>query len=446
MRKNRLFVLALILIPFEAVPYIFPTTYRPISFIFLLPILFLIILRTIYKLKLEKTVFYLLLAFIYFSTVSLLITHYYDFQLDGFFDYFVTFAVGLSAFTVFRYKFGEIKQNTDSNDEFVKVIFKYLAIGYVILVVIGIVEFLSFYTPILPVELKKSINFIIGGKTSSRLQLTSSEPGWAARQALFGLPILFITKGKRSFWTIGLFLLFLFTFSLEGIVVLVLSSALYFAYLFWDRKYILFKKYIKMSISLILLISLIIFSAQNFFLNKNSYYYSRFKKFSKIDFSKISYSKAIYVEESVFIRIAYPIIGFLIFIDHPITGVGGGNFRYHFSDYVKEEFPLALKLNYTQVEQQVRGKKDQSKNFYARVMAEFGVMGILLFSIFLRVIIKRLRNSEFTNPDTKKYLVLWLIICLVSLLQFDSLAYLNFWLMSAFILSLGTLTTVKIES
>ena len=82
-------------------------------------------------------------------------------------------------------------------------------------------------------------------------------------------------------------------------------------------------------------------------------------------------------------------------------------------------------------------------NFYARILGEFGLVGVAIFIFFLKSIISKLRAASFTDGATKKYLYLWLFITLATLLQFDSFAYINFWLMAALILSL-TLPTPKV--
>ena len=429
-------VAALILLPFDSLPGIFPTTYRPISLIFLLPIVFSILLRACFKLKLDRYLFYLFATFLLFTITSFTLTQYFSFALNGFWDYIITFALGITAFAAFRHSFQMVRQKSESNDHFTEDIFKYLTYGYIAMIVIGCIEFLSLYTPLLPTDIKNVMNSLLAGKVSSRLQLTTGEPAWAARQALFGLPVLAFIKGKYNFWTIALFILAVLTFSLEGMLVFLLSTIIYLLYRFWDSKLLLFKKFAKTTISLTVLLAIIFFAAKNVFLKDDSYYYSRFKKLSTVKLSKIRLSNLVYLDESVFIRLAYPIAAWHIFFDYPIVGIGGGNFRYRFADYLKTEFPLVKKLNFHKVEQQIKGKKDQPKNFYSRLMSEFGLVGIILFALFLKKIIRRLRTAEFLETRSRNYLFFWLIICLVSLLQFDSFAYINFWLLAAFVLTL----------
>ncbi|MCG8606814.1 O-antigen ligase family protein [bacterium] len=427
-------ILALVFIPFDGVPVLFPTTYRPLSLLFLIPSLLLIVLSIGWTLRLRKSVAKLTLAFVYFSLSSIILTTYFGYAWDGFLDFFVTFSLGISAFTVFLTAFTRIRSRCESNDELIALVFKYISIGYVIMILVGCVEFLSLYTPAVSVDVKKTLNLLTSGKISSRLQLTSGEPSWAARQALFGLPILLIAKGRNSFWTISLFVLFLLTFSLEGFFVMALSTLVYFAYLYWEKKRTFFRKMLKVTLGLVFLSTVVFFFAKEVFLKGNGYYSTRFDKLASLQ--SVQLANLIYLDESVFLRTAYPAAAFLMFVDYPVLGVGGGNYRYHFGKYINENFPSASKFGFTQMKRQHIGKKEQTKNVYARMLGEFGLVGITMFLFFLAGLTKRLRNAQILNEKTKRYLFLWFIMCVLSLIQFDSFAYINFWLLSAFILSL----------
>ena len=425
-------------VPFDAVPVIFPTTYRPLSFLFLIPVFVLIVFNGIYKQKLDASVFAGILALVGLSFASLVVTKQAQLDLGGFVDYFVTFAIGISTFAVFRYTFIKIRGNTASNDEYIRVVFKYLAVGLFLMIVVGCIELLAVYTPILPVEVKSTINTIFSGKTSGRLQLTAGEPSWAARQALFGLPVLLIVKGKNSAWTILLFLLAILTFSLEGLVVMSLSFALYVVYKYRQKKMVLIYKMLTAAVGVGVVFALVFVLARNIFFKENQYFYSRIDRLSKVRLSELNVSSIIYIDESVFVRVASPMIGIFMFLDHPVFGAGGGNFRYYYGKYIREKFPRALtQEQYPFLRSQLRNKRDQGKNFYTRVLGEFGILGAIIFFIFLKKIFANLRAVDLENVSTKNYLYLWLFICLISLLQFDSLAYVNFWLQAAFFLSLA---------
>jgi O-antigen ligase len=144
----------------------------------------------------------------------------------------------------------------------------------------------------------------------------------------------------------------------------------------------------------------------------------------------------IYVDESVFLRTADPATALFMFADYPIRGVGGGNYRDYFGEYIKENFPLASKFGFSQMKSQLSEKKEQTKNLYARMLGEFGLVGITLLLFFLGGLTRRLRNAQIFDAKTKRYLILWFIVCLVSLMQFDSFAYINFWLLAALIFAL----------
>lgn len=430
-------ILALAFVPVDAFPLVFSTTYRPVSLLLILPVFILILLNSVYKRKIDGLVLAGILALIGLSVISLLVTREAGLELGGFSDYFVTFTIGIATFAVFRYTFIKVRDLTASNDDYTRLIFKYLVIGAMLMVVVGCMELIALYTPVLPAELKSVVNLMMSGKTTSRLQLMAGEPSWAARQALFGLPILLISKGRRSLWTLLLFLMILLTFSLEGLALMALSFSIYITYIYWDRKLVLAYNALKIATLVAAVMTVVFVLGKSVFLEKNEYFYSRFSRFSEIKLSEITFSNAIYLDESVFIRVASPMIGIFMFLDNPILGAGGGNFRYYYGHYIREKFPRAMTLPYFMVAKQIRGKQDQGKNLYTRVLGEFGLAGALIFIFFLSHMIGALKRAHFANPGIKRYLYLWLIICLVSLLQFDSLAYFNFWLLAAFFFTLS---------
>ncbi len=436
---NILTIIAMVLLPFDSVPGLFPSVYRPVSLLFLLPALLLIVFNTIYRRKLDPAVTVGVLVLVVLGTISFLITRQAHLGLDGFLDFMVTFIAGISVFAVFRYTFAKVRSGMEDNDRYVQTIFRYLAIGYLIMVVVGCINVLSLYTPVFPVGLKEQLDMIFAGKSFGRIQMTAGEPAWAARQALFGLPVLLVVKGRSSPWTIMLFLLILLTFSLEGLVILFISFFVYLVYRNWDRKLMLVFNLMKITAGIVVVVAVVYVIGKGLFEEQNQYFYSRMERFSELRIEKLSFSDLMYVDESVFIRVSYPMIGLFMFLDHPIFGAGGGNFRHYFSHYMNEKFRSRIQqLNYEAVQVRMREKEDQSINFYARVLGEFGLVGTIIFIVFLCRLTGALRKADFDDRRTKRYLYLWLIICLTSLLQFDSLAYVNFWLLSAFILSLSS--------
>ncbi|MFC1543367.1 hypothetical protein ACFL4K_02370, partial [Candidatus Neomarinimicrobiota bacterium] len=53
---NALTIVALVLLPFDSVPGIFPSVYRPVSLLFLLPGLLMIVFRAVHQKKLDLAV------------------------------------------------------------------------------------------------------------------------------------------------------------------------------------------------------------------------------------------------------------------------------------------------------------------------------------------------------------------------------------------------------
>ena len=405
-----------------------------------------ILFRTITSGKLDRRVVLLIIAFLLLAVISLFRTRFADLPLDGFLDFMITAAVGIIAFTVFKYTFVQTAALAPTNDDLVRHVFRYMVLGYQIMVVVALVNFISLYTPLLPSTIKETMDTIFAGKTASRMQYTAAEPAWAARQALFGLPVVALMKGWRSPWTIIMIIMVPLTFSLEGIGVMMIAGTLYLIYLNWHRKLGLLLTFGKWTAGFVGVIILLFSGGKQLFKTQNSYFYNRMSRYADVDVGNVDMSSLVYLDESIFIRVAYPSTAVLMFMDHPIFGVGGGNFRHHFPTYINKYFPRYRDMQFKAVKKRIADKQDQSMNLYARILGEFGLVGLVVIIIFFRRLLIAWRQSVFVNVETRHLITLWLIITFVAMLQFDSLAFINMWLVVALVLSFKDNSQISAEA
>nr|WP_322524403.1 O-antigen ligase family protein [Vibrio parahaemolyticus] len=93
------------------------------------------------------------------------------------------------------------------------------------------------------------------------------------------------------------------------------------------------------------------------------------------------YYGIISIDNSLLVRIGYPIIALNMIVDHPL-GLGVNGFAYNLSDYqylvdtpslYLSEFPLHVLNN-----------NADTRNFFLSIGVEFGVLGLMLFVLIFR--------------------------------------------------------------
>lgn len=116
----------------------------------------------------------------------------------------------------------------------------------------------------------------------------------------------------------------------------------------------------------------------------------------------------------------------LVYLDHPIIGVGPGMFRYHYRDYAE------------QIGLRVFAKGRRSHSLYLDLAAETGTTGLLLFSttvlITLRDLLSSYRRWRTTWPEQANIAASFILVIVAYLTTaiFLHSAYIRFfWLMMA---------------
>jgi probable O-glycosylation ligase (exosortase A-associated) len=155
-------------------------------------------------------------------------------------------------------------------------------------------------------------------------------------------------------------------------------------------------------------------------------------------------------------------VGWEMFLDNPVLGVGQGNFPWVFHTY---EGKLGLSEGFD--ERSMAGRAAHS--IYFAVMAELGIVGTLLFAAMILYTLKDLqyiqkvainKKDVFTVEESTKYYNLGLalegslIAYLVSGIFISILYYPNLWIIMGFVISLkrilyarcGDLQPVKFSS
>lgn len=421
-----LFIISIYLIPYEAIPNILPSVYRPIS-IFPIILFFLLIIFIEFRvgIRIDKVK----IRFILFCFSAIMITillSYYKFNTyNNAIDFFISLIFGIITFWSFNKYFEVVKKNY-SNDTYIEWFFKLMSKVYIIPILIALIELLCLIG-ILPISIKVSINRLLGGFQYTRITMGSSEASWVSMQLLIMLPIFLYLykkyKKKRYLFSFMLFcLIFIYNVSMQGFITLIFAFVIYtFIMSLINGKV---REFIKNIIVTIIVIT-VVFITFKFIVNilPQSYYTIRLNNMTNL-------SNLIRMDGSAFVRIVYPLTSGLIFIDNPILGIGGGNFGIIFGEYIQNIFPWAI-AQYPEVAYHIKTQNTGTGSLYLRVLAEFGVIGGILFYRFIYLIINKIKRIK--RVDNFKIIIFWCVTIFSIMIQFDSFAYIPFWIAIAFI-------------
>jgi hypothetical protein len=409
--------LVLVFIPFDSIP-ILPSVYRPLSLIPMVVVFPFLIFKKIFR-GFETHEFFLIL----FILLSIFISYFQSLirfnNLSGFFDSTITLLIGFGFYIIFDYLFNEFKKNY--KDDYISQTLKIIGYIFLIPLLFGIVEIFTLLNLVDP-YFKNTLLSWISGRSTSRIQMFSGEPAWAATQLSFLIPIYLSLSHKSFIFKILMlisFTLLVFTFSINGILILTLSLILFILRKFTSRKLI----YIIVSVFLfIILIPFVIYLLQTVFPTP-IYFINRIIAILQGQF--FDFSNFLYRDGSTFIRIGYPIIGFYAFILNPVFGVGIGNFRFVFPSVINQYFSNGL--IFPEVQNGIEMLIANPKMLLSRVLSETGLLGFFLLYKFLKPIYNKIILSK--NHNTVFFLFL---VMLNSTLQFDSFAFVFLWLFIAF--------------
>lgn len=422
-----LWIAGIVCLPFDSFPGIFPAAYRPLSIIFFMILSIYYFVQIIYKKNIERSVLILLVFFIYSSIFSLIFSTFIYKNFSGTVDFLVTCIIGVATFAVNNYFFHYLSKYFNDTTLYVTFFFKLISNVYIFVMIIGIIEVLSL-SGILPNNIRLYMHYIFSGNLrADRIQLTSSEPSWASMQLLFIIPSFYymcsVNKKYRK-WLYIAIILFLFTFSLQGIVTVMIAVILY--NFIKNRKNLM--KFIPKILLAIVGCILVLFLLYEFAINltnSNSYYISRLRNFGTKPSSVYEF---LLRDGSTYIRVIFPYIGFLLFLKNPLLGIGAGNYRFEFQNFIFNRFKEGLNLN--EIVANINALSANPKNLYTRILGETGIIGFVIFFIFCYLVISKFAKAKFKN---KNVVMLWICLLFSFFLQFDSFAYVNFWISMAFI-------------
>lgn len=390
-----LFLLAILTIPYDSLPFFYYSIYSPSNIVFIVPAFILLIFT---RLKVSKPGKYIL-VFTFVSFFHSLVSGLINNDLHTSIKHIVTLVVMISSFFVAEYSFS-IKENY-------KVYTRTFMWAFALSLLTGSLQLLN--------QFGLNISFIrwftslfVTRLYEVRMQMLSGEPSWAVLHLLVLIPFLVwsnYASKLKNFIIIIAVLLFFLSFSSYGYAVVLLSLIMYILINF-NMKSIF--KYILLTISLLALIEGIDVLIQ--LMGINSYYSHRF------DISFYFNNNVLEEDGSMFVRVVFPYIGILEFLEFPL-GCGGGFYYVNAGKYLVEFFDYGLK--YYEVLNYYINNTMQPICLYAKLLAEEGILSLFLFYSFY-LVLKRCINKR------EKYI--W---CLAIALNFNFASYacVDFWIL-----------------
>lgn len=304
--------------------------------------------------------------------------------------------------------------------------------SYRFFIAVAILELLLMQSGML--DAKATLNVLFSATTGPRLQATTREASWAARLAMLGAVFYFSSysyTGKKAYVPLGAICagVGLFTGSLEGVLI-VLVGLVFWALISGRARTLMF------ATSGIAAISVLTYWIARLFIASGGKYYFVERMRSLLDLASSSdvWSRLLYIDGSVFVRISYPFVALRVFLDN-LLGVGPGNYPVEFNRYLTELFPQAPP--YDEVFENFANLNGDPRNLIMSFAAILGLPGL----IYLCWLLLRLRKElkQLAAAPLRSFLLVNICFVLASTMQFGSFAYVQFWLWLALGLKASTL-------
>ncbi|MED3749343.1 O-antigen ligase family protein [Geobacillus stearothermophilus] len=401
------FVIGFFLFSVDGIPYIKYTDYKPISVIFFGISIFLLMTRKGFRLSCSDTE-KILLSFVFYSVLHSLLVALQTGDVKSSIEHILSLFVGL----IIYFSIISMLSNFRKLKQFERAFNLLLVLTFALPIIFGILQILGLLSG---ASLVNMLTSFFVSRTYGRVQMLSNEPSWAAIHILVG--IILFNYYRKSYISSKVFfyllvILFIFTFSMNGYVVLLITVIFY----------LLIKRRIKPLF--LLFFSIFLFVVMGYVINLldlEGYYTYRFNFREYYDFDRLLHS-----DGSVFVRVVFPIIGLIQFLKNPIWGVGGGFYYLDFARIIQEQFSYGLSFYEVYFNAFVNPSNANPRNLIAKILAEEGIIGFVLFSSFL------FKIFTYCKSDYSKF-----IFCfsLAMVMNFDSYAFVDFWMMLAFLRS-----------
>ena len=383
---DKLVIMAILALPYDAIPHILPFVYRPLSLYFIVAAFAIYLLQNHGRFSLPKPVIQILFFSVVSVSVGSVVLLYHTGSFVGLKYYVPGLAMGMLSVIVFSQFLSRHK-----DPDFPKTVLKYVGYAYIPAMFLG--------------------------------TLTNSEASYASQHMVFAIFVyaylykVFHLK-KWMYCTIVAAMLLLFTVSTKGYLLIILSVAFYGVFSSIAKGN--FQKMVLKSIAVLFVLALICFAMyQVLLLDPGTYFAKRVLEFKSI-------SETIESDSSAFVRLGLPMIALKMFLHNPLLGLGAGGCHVFTLEYIQRFMPFAMNLN--DVLYMRKTGNAMSSAIIFQVLANFGVYGFVLFIRPLVVIWKR--NKKIV-ASIRSFALLFSFF-IVQVVQSGNWAYMHMWFLFAF--------------
>ncbi|MFI3620052.1 hypothetical protein [Enterococcus avium] len=426
----KIFLLALFLIPYDSIPHIMPSIYRPITaYAYVILMVFMIFIQK--KFFLNRNVLSVIVFFVFASIYGVLRYALKYGEISEPIKELIPVLIGFSI-CFGTYWILQIYVNKYNPENVYRALIEKIGIFFIFPIIIALLDMCVVYLGF-PHVIKTVIQALFGGFQETRLTAFTYEASWLAKHMLFITPVYFYlikATGKRLYKLLFLFsvIIFLATLSLKGIILLIIAISLFLLVKsYWDNSFLLFIKRLAMGIGLILLL-LGIFSLLVNFLAPNTYMAYRLQNIQ-------SFQQFVLSGGSNFIRIGSMEINLIQFFQSYFLGDGFGSGTKEFPLIIYKYFPQTIAFK--EVSAYISSMNFPGGPLFTRIFSELGIIGV---SLFYCSIISCLKKTKKLKSMKQSGIVLFWICSMLAMGVQDSYSSVYFWFSVGIMLSVTTIT------
>lgn len=428
--EDSIFKWAILLLPYDAIHYLIPSQYAPVSIYPFFFLLVYMITNRRWHLLLSKSGRILSSLFLYGAFISIFTNLAYVGSFPIYVEFILTSAIGVMIFFVADMYLHE--KFAQDGGRMLEYIVQLLGKAYYLPLVVGVIEFLSF-RGILPLSIIDVLHAVFGGWQTGRPSITTYEASWASMHMLIAMTVYFVlarmhvgNKRTNIFCLCVSAFLFVTLMSAQGMGTLVLAGVLYLLLsVYIDSNFLKFFTRLAAVTAVVAVAGVVFYRMLQH--NPDTYMAARVLNFSTLDAAFIN-------DSSVFVRIGFLLIHLIICKEHMLLGVGGGSFMAMLPAYIYKYYPETTRL--PEIDYILSGGSPSEVSIYFRTLSEFGLLGA---SLFIWLIIHCIKHLKYLNQGqyVVRLVCLFVAVLLAMPIQFGSWSYAPLWLCLAFANNLG---------
>lgn len=399
-KVEKIFLLALLFLPFDGFPLIpIDTLNRPLSILILLIYFLLSKIDNKFKFSKAELSILVIIVALWLQTIYQAISKYNSFI--GFNKFIITSSF---AFITISSCLDFYKRITEryTFEQLLELLSYILALSLILPMLLGIIQFLALRN-LIPIEIVRNItSFFVqpvnfGEVGEGRIQMTTTEASHAGSFIVLVLIfIYFFSKFNPKVKRLLVFLLFLTLILISSSNSFIIFIATMFLYSIFTSSYIKVVRYA----FFIALTGFLLYNIQDYLIP--AYTANRIQ--SLVEIYNLGWDEFVRIgsiDFSIFDRMSSPILGFRAMQETNYFGTGGESYFYLYDFLVQKYFPEALSNSY--VINLINDKIQVTPKFLiAKIAGELGIVAVAVFIYFLIHIFLKI-NYNKAKYDSNYY-------------------------------------------